>query len=226
MAYMELSKDGDVHILTLTNGAEENRLKIDVIDEYLAHLDAVEAYAGSTALVVVSGDPKFWNNGINLNWIASQPPESFPKLGRAMDKLYLRMALLSCPTIGCLNGHAYAGGAILAACFDFRFMRADRGFFCWPEVDINIPFSPIMHDVLALMPDRLAMSELMLTGRRIGGVEAQEKKIVMAAYPQEELWTKTMEWARMMAQKNRQTYASIKCGMKPRLMDHWKNWQE
>ena len=116
--------------------------------------------------------------------------------------------------------------SILAACFDFRFMRADRGFFCFPEVDINIPFSPIMHDVLALMPDRLAMSEMMLTGKRFGGVEAQEKKIVMAAYPQEELWTKTMEWARLMAMKNRQTYASIKCGMKPRLVEDWKNWQE
>ncbi|MBN1664411.1 MAG: enoyl-CoA hydratase/isomerase family protein [Deltaproteobacteria bacterium] len=226
MSYMELTKDGDVHILTLTNGAEENRLTIDVINEYLTNLDAVESYEGSTALVVVSSDPKFWNNGIHLDWLRSQPEGSVPNFGKFMDKLYLRMALLSCPTIGCLNGHTYAGGAILAACFDFRFMRADRGFFCFPEVDINIPFSPVMHAVLELMPDRLAMSEMMLTGKRIGGIEAQEKKIVMAAYPQEELWDKTMEWARMMAKKNRQTYASIKCGMKPRLMEYWKNRQD
>jgi enoyl-CoA hydratase/carnithine racemase len=223
---MELTKDGDVHVLTLTNGAEENRLTVDVIQEYLANLDAVEAYEGDTALVVVSSDPKFWNNGIHLDWLRSQPAGGLPNFGKFMDKLYLRMALLNCPTIGCLNGHTYAGGAILSACFDFRFMRADRGFFCFPEVDINIPFSPIMHAVLALMPDRLAMSEMMLTGKRIGGVEAHEKKIVMAAYPQGELWDKTMEWARMMARKNRQTYASIKCGMKPMLMEYWKSWQE
>jgi enoyl-CoA hydratase/carnithine racemase len=136
------------------------------------------------------------------------------------------MALLNCPTIACLNGHTYAGGAILAACFDFRFMRADRGFFCFPEVDIDIPFSPIMHAVLELMPDRLAMTEMMLTGKRIGGIEALEKKIVMAAYPQDQLWDKTMEWARMLAQKNRKTYSDIKINMKHRLADYWKNWQE
>lgn len=226
MSYMELKKDGDVHILTLTNGAEENRLTVDVIKEYYENLDAVEAYEGNTALVVVSSDPKFWSNGIHLDWLRAQPAGSIPNFGKFMDKLYLRMALLNCPTIGCLNGHTYAGGAILAATFDFRFMRADRGFFCFPEVDINIPFSPIMHAVLDLLPDRLAMTEMLLTGKRIGGVEAQEKKIVMAAYPQAELWDNTMEWARMLAKKNRQTYTTIKCNMKPRLMEYWKNWQE
>jgi enoyl-CoA hydratase/carnithine racemase len=226
MSYMELTKDGDVHILKLTNGAEENRLTIDVINEYLANMDAIEASEENTALVVVSSDPKFWNNGIHLDWLRSQPPGSMPSFGKYMDKLYLRMALLNCPTIACLNGHTYAGGAILAACFDFRFMRADRGFFCFPEVDIDIPFSPIMHAVLELMPDRLAMTEMMLTGKRIGGIEALEKKIVMAAYPQDQLWDKTMEWARMLAQKNRKTYSDIKINMKHRLADYWKNWQE
>lgn len=225
MSHMELKKDGDVHVLTLTNGAEENRLTTDVINEYLANLDAVEAYEGNTALVVVSSDAKYWNNGINLDWLRSAGG-AIENFGRLMDKLYLRMALLSCPTIGCLNGHTYAGGAILAACFDFRTMRADRGFFCFPEVDINIPFSPVMHAVLSLMPDRLAMSELMLTGKRIGGAEAREKKVVMAAYPQDELWTKTMEFAQLMALKNRQTYTSIKQGMKPQLVEYWKNWKE
>ena len=226
MAYMELTRDGNIHVLTLTNGAEENRLTVDVINEYLDNLEAVEKYEGNTVLIVVSSDPKYWNNGIHLDWLQSQPAGSLSNFGRYMDKLYLRMALLNCPTVGCLNGHTYAGGAILAACFDFRFMRADRGFFCFPEVDINIPFSPVMHAVLELMPDRLAMTEMMLTGKRIGGIEAQEKKIVMAAYPLEELWDKTMDWARMLAQKNRQTYTNIKSHMKRRLVDYWNNWQE
>jgi len=223
---MELTRDGDVHVLTLTNGAEENRFTEDVVHEYEAALDTLEAYQGNTALVVTSSDPKFWSNGINLQWITTKAPDYFPGFGRMLDKLFMRFALLNMPTVGCLTGHTYAGGALLAATFDFRFMRSDRGFFCYPEVDIHIPFTPIMHQVLDLLPDRLALTELLLTGRRITGIEAQAKQIVMAAYPADELIGKTMEMARMLAQKDRQIYTTIKHNMRQALVNSQKNWQD
>jgi len=226
MTTMELTRDGDVHVLTLTNGAEENRFTADVVHEYEAVLDTLEAYEGSTALVVTSSDPKFWSNGINLQWITTQPPDYFPGFGRMLDHLFLRFALLNMPTVGCLTGHTYAGGALLAATLDFRFMRADRGFFCYPEVDIRIPFTPIMHQILDLLPDRLAATELLLTGRRIGGLEAQAKQIVTAAYPAGELWDKTMAMARMLALKDRQTYTTIKHGLRQILVNTWSRWQD
>jgi len=211
----------------MTNGAGENRFTADVIREYNAALDELEAFSGNTALVVASSDPKFWCNGINLEWIITQPREWAEKnFGRMLDKLFLRFALLNMPTIGCLNGHTYAGGAALAATFDFRFMRADRGFFCFPEVDIGIPFTPIMQQILDYLPDHLALTELLLTGRRVGGLEARDMKIVMAAYPLEELWKKTMEMAGMLALKDRATYATIKRNMRRTLFDILNNWKE
>jgi len=226
MSTMELTRDGDVHVLTLTNGTQENRFTEDVINEYEAALDALEAYEGNTALVITSNDPKFWSNGINLQWFMTQPPDYYPGFGRMLDKMFMRFALLNMPTLGCLTGHAYAGGALLAATLDFRFMRSDRGFFCYPEVDIRIPFTPIMHQVLDLLPDRLALTELLLTGRRISGIEAQAKQIVLAAYPAEELWGKAMEMARMLAIKDRRTYTTIKHNMRQALVNSWKNWQD
>ncbi|MDD5713188.1 MAG: enoyl-CoA hydratase/isomerase family protein [Smithellaceae bacterium] len=214
MANMELTKKGDVYVLTLTNGANANTLTSDVAAEYNAALDELEAAQGNTALVVTSSDPKYWCNGINLDWLITQPPDYFPSFASLLDRLYLRFALLDMPTIGCLTGHTYAGGALLATTFDFRLMRADKGFFCFPEVNIKIPFTPVMHRILELLPDRHALAELLLTGRRVGGAEALSMQIVSAVYPLEELLPKAMELAGELAQKDRQTYTTIKRGFR------------
>jgi Delta3-Delta2-enoyl-CoA isomerase len=221
MSYMELSKDGDVHILTLTNGAEENRFTDAVVEEFHAILDKLESYDGNTALVITSSDPKYWSNGINLKWMETRPANYINEFGRVLDKLLLRFAVLNMPTVGCLNGHTYAAGAILATALDFRFMRADRGFFCFPAVDLRLTYTPIMHQIFDLLPDRLALTEMLLTGKRLGGIEAQEKKVVMAACPLDEMLPKSMEWARMLSAKDRRTYTVIKRNMRRSLVESW-----
>ena len=124
------------------------------------------------------------------------------------------------PTIGCLTGHVYAGGAILATTLDFRLMREGRGFFCFPEVDIKILFSPIMYEILRLLPDHYALNELVLTGKRVGGKEALAMKIVSAVYPEETLYDKAMALATELAKKDRRTYAHIKRGLRQALVKY------
>ncbi|MEN6622671.1 MAG: enoyl-CoA hydratase/isomerase family protein [Smithella sp.] len=219
MSTMELKKEGTVFVLSLTNGAQANTITDDVIAEYNAALDEVEAAPGNAALVVTSSDPKYWSNGIDREWLMTRPPDYLTQLASSLDRLYLRLALLNTPTVGCLTGHVYAAGAILATTLDFRFMRADRGFFCYPEVDINIPFTPIIHRIVDLMlPDRQAICELVLTGKRVGGEEALKMKIVSAIYPAETLFPETMKIARFLAGKDRKMYTKLKRDMRIELV--------
>ena len=217
---MELTKQGTVYVLTLINGANANTLTEDVVGEYHDILDELEASAENSALILTSSDPKFWCNGINLEWLLKQPHDYFPKFVELLDELFLRFSLLPMPTVGCLTGHVYAGGAILATTLDFRLMREDRGFFCFPEVDLKILFSPVMYDILRLLPDHYALNELVLTGRRIGGKEALTMKIVSAIYPEETLNDKAMELAIALAKKDRRTYAHIKRGLRGALVKY------
>jgi len=220
MPTMELTKEGAVYVLTLTNGANANTLSEDVVGEYHEVLDELEGSAENSALILTSSDPKFWCNGINLDWLLKQPHDYFPKFVELLDELFLRFSLLAMPTIGCLTGHVYAGGAILATTLDFRLMREDRGFFCFPEVDIKILFSPIMYEILRLLPDHYALNELVLTGRRVGGKEALAMKIVSAVYTEETLYDKSMALAIELAKKDRRTYAHIKRGLRQALVKY------
>ncbi len=220
MPTMELTKEGAVYVLTLTNGANANTLTEDVVGEYHDIMDELEASAENCALILTSSDPKFWCNGINLDWLLKQPHDYFPKFIEILDELFLRFSLLPMPTIGCLTGHVYAGGAILATTLDFRLMREERGFFCFPEVDIKILFSPIMYEILLLLPDHYALNELVLTGKRVGGKEALAMKIVSAVYPEETLYDKAMALATELAKKDRRTYAHIKRGLRQALVKY------
>jgi len=217
---MELTKEGAVYVLTLTNGANANTITGDAVGEYHDILDELEASTENSALILTSSDPKFWCNGINLDWLLKQPHDYFPKFIQLLDELFLRFSLLSMPAVGCLTGHVYAGGAILATTLDFRLMREDRGFFCFPEVDIKILFSPLMYEILRLLPDHYALNELLLTGKRVGGKEALTMKIVSAVYPVETLFDKAVELATSLAKKDRRTYAHIKRGLRQSLVKY------
>jgi len=215
---MELRNEGAVYVLSLINGAKANSFTEEVIGEYNAIIDELEAVKGNAALIITSTDPKFWSNGINLEWILTKPIPYWSQFAYLLDKLYLRMALLNMPTVGCLTGHTYAAGAILAACLDFRFMRADRGFYCFPEIDIKIPFTPIMQQIVNLLPDRQAVTELVFTGRRIGGEEALKMKVVYAICPEDTIFSQAMEMAQFLSKKDRKTYTAIKRNMRSNLV--------
>ena len=119
---------------------------------------------------------------------------------------------------GCLTGHTFAGGAILAAAQDFRLMREERGWFCFSEVDVKVPLTHTMHEVVDLLPNRQALRELLLTGKRIGGREAADLGVVDGAYSREKLFDKCMDLARMLATKDRKTYGIIKRRMRRQLV--------
>ncbi|MGK0289203.1 MAG: enoyl-CoA hydratase/carnithine racemase [bacterium] len=219
MSTLELKKEGSVYTLTMNNG--ENSFTKDVVDEHLAILDELEATKENASLVVTGSNPKFWSTGINLEWLlkeAGERPEYFDEFKGILDQLFVRYALLDMPTIACLNGHAFAGGAILATSFDFITMRSDRGWFCFPEIDIKIPFTHAMHLVLELVSNKHLLKEMLLTGKRVGGKEALEKNLADAIFTEEELLPKTQELAALLAQKDRATYKAIKHGIRHHLV--------
>ena len=68
--YVTLVQHGHVSVLTLDNG--ENRLTTSMVRELDAALDEIEQTDGPQALVTASSDPKFFSNGLDLDWITSK----------------------------------------------------------------------------------------------------------------------------------------------------------
>ena len=201
-----LDRDGEVFLLDL--GDDENRFDPDWVRAVSAHLDEVAGADGPRALVTTATG-KFWSNGLDLAWMGEHPDEAGPFVDE-VHALLARVLSLPVPAVAACQGHVFAAGAMLALAHDARVMRGDRGFFCLPEVDISIPFTPGMG---ALIQARLAPQtahEAMTTGRRYGGVDAAAAGIVDEAVPEGQVLSAAVERARPLAGKAGPTLGAIK----------------
>jgi enoyl-CoA hydratase/carnithine racemase len=97
---------------------------------------------------------------------------------------------------------------MLALAHDQRVMRTDRGFFCLPEIDIRIPFTPGMNALITVRLSARTAHEAMTTGRRYGGLDAAAAGIVDEAVEAEQVLPRAIERAAALADKDPATLAT------------------
>ena len=200
MAKVEFILDEKVAVVSLNDG--ENRFNPEFLKAFLRVLDTIEQETEARTLVVRATDEKIFCNGIDLNWIApllkSGEKEPIKAFLFKLNDLFKRIILYPMPTIAAITGHAFAGGAILACAFDFRFMRTDRGFFCFPEVDLNIPFLPGMIALIKKAIPMYKFEEMQYTGKRLTGQECEAHHIVMKACHINDLMNEALAFAKTL----------------------------
>ncbi|MFC9115372.1 MULTISPECIES: enoyl-CoA hydratase-related protein [Streptomyces] len=204
-----LDRQENVFVLDLGDG--ENRFHPDWIAAVGAALDEVEKAEGPRALVTAATG-KFWSNGLDLEWLFANA-DHYHDYVVSVHELFARLLALPVITVAALQGHTFAAGAMLSLAHDFRVMRADRGYWCLPEADIDIPFTPGMS---SLIQSRLAPQtahEAMITARRYGGGDAAAAAIVDRAVPEDEVRSTALELAQSLAPKAGTTLGTIKSRM-------------
>jgi len=198
MVKIDLKLGDKVAVITMNE--DDNKLNPEMCNALIAMLDKVERETEALTLVVKSGHAHIWSNGFDLDWVnAKLEMEDKEAVNEFLVRdIELRRRLLTYPliTIAAINGHVFGGGAILSCCFDFRFMRMDRGFFCIPVVDRGYPILHSTRELLKRVLPAYVVQDLILTGRRLTGVECAEKHIVTEAYPNDDLMDRAMAFAR------------------------------
>jgi enoyl-CoA hydratase/carnithine racemase len=202
---MNLGYDGKIAVLDL--GDDENRFSPGFLDEFDTHLDEVVG-GGAQGLVTTAGG-KFYTNGLDLDWLMAHGDQTQWYVNR-VQRLLARVLTLPVPTAAALPGHAFGAGAMLALAHDFRVMRADRGFFCFPEVDIRIPFTRGMAALIQARLTPQAAVASMTTGRRFGGTDAEAIGIVDATAPEGGITGAAVDMLKPLEGKDQGTLGAIK----------------
>src|SRR3954462_12847970 len=201
-AHLEITDD----IAVLNLGDDENRFSPEWLETGNGFLDRIEA--GEAKALITTGDGKFYSNGLDLDWLAAHSDQGDWYVDQ-VQQLLARILVTPVPTVAAVNGHAFGAGSMLGIAHDFRVMRVDRGYFCFPEVDIHIPFTPGMNALIMAKLTPQAAIESMTTGRRYAADDACAAGIVDAVVPIEELAATAAGRVRDLAGKDRATLGKI-----------------
>ena len=135
---INLERVGDVFVMTMDAG--ENRWNTNFARAFDARLDEALASEGPAALVTRSSDPKFFSNGLDLDWRRGEGDgEGGDKsvFGDEFFALMDKLITFPMPTLCAVNGHGFGAGFMMALCHDVRMMREDRGYLCANEIQIG-----------------------------------------------------------------------------------------
>lgn len=183
MVLFTLEKNEDIAIVKMINGA--NRQNLDFARELIKLFDEILADNDINSIILTSSDEKNFSQGVDVEWLMKKFEQkdfdSIRSFLYTMNDVFKKLLLMPVPVIAAINGHAFGNGAMLACACDFRFMRKDKGYFCFPEVDIKIPFLPGMIAFVRKAIPEYKFNELKLTGKKATASELFEHHIIEKA---------------------------------------------
>ncbi len=205
---IDLERDGAIHVVTMNHGP-------NVIDppwqaRMLEVLDAVEADCEGEAGLVLTGEGKFFSNGLHVEVLMGLEGEDMARFGASMQQIMGRLLTLPVPTVAAVNGHAFAAGAFLALACDYRIMREDRGWICISEVDAGVPIGAPMMALLRSKVPAATAREAVLSGKRYAADEAIAAGFADGKAPEDELVADAKALAQSLAGKERRIFGTLK----------------
>lgn len=206
---MKLERDGPVGILTIDT-TRNNAINLDFIEEAHARMDEAEADPGIRSLVVTATHPSVFCPGIDL-------PDLLPRDQAGMRRFFSAITGLACrkfafpkPEVYALNGHAIAGGCVMALTGDVRLMARGRYQIGLLEVDLGLSASAGMVEIVAYVLGRRGAERLLAAGGLLTPEEALARGLVDELVEPDLLMTRALERARGLAEKPPLAYATLK----------------
>jgi len=211
------TQTGKTGTITLDDG-KANAMSIAWFAALGAALDQAEA--AELDALVFRGRPGFFSGGLDIKKLPTLSADELKKLTRDFAAVMLRVLAFPVPTIARIEGHAIAGGAILALACDLRLALDGTHRFQMNEVAIGIPVPEWMILIAETCVPKAEMVKLLLHARPYTIREAAAAGLVHAVHPDVAALDAQVAVAiESLAPLNRTAYAKSKRQMRQASID-------
>jgi enoyl-CoA hydratase len=204
---IELTHRGDIAIVTLMHG-KANALDIDFCDAIAAQF-AVLRNAPAKA-VVLTGQGRMFSAGVNLLKLSEGGAPYVRRFLPALHRLYEEVFFFPKPVVAAVNGHAIAGGCVLACCADRRIAARDGGRIGVTELLVGVPFPAMAFEVMRFATPPAFFAETLLSGATYLPEIAQARRLVDELADADVLLPRAIEAATVLAALSPPAFATTK----------------
>lgn len=197
----------------------------EALSAALADLHADETVGG----VVLTGTGSAFSAGVELFRVVDGGDPYVRGLLAAVGDFFGRLRSFPKPMIAAINGHAIAGGAVMACGCDYKVMAEGKGRVGLPELMVGVPFPSVALEMVRSAVPARYHREVMLLGNSYGVEEAVERGFVDEIVPADALLSRAHEVASALATippatfslTKRQWYAADPSTLEPELVEIW-----
>ncbi len=186
---IELEQKDDLAIVWLNRPDIHNAFNETMISELITCFEEINT-SNDIRVVLLRGRGKSFCAGADLNWMRDVAKYSFEqnfKESLNLSKCFFTIYTCKKPTIAVVHGAAIGGANGLLASCDFAYAE-ENTTFSLSEVKIGIVPACISPYVTKRVGE-YGSKELMITGKRFKGKEAEYHRLVNKSLPAEELET-------------------------------------
>ena len=198
---------GGVAIVRLSHG-KVNAFDVELLREWMAALEALEN--GEPSAVVVTGLGTTFSAGVDLRRLTRGGADYIQEFLPLLTDAFLRTFSFPKPLIAAVNGHAVAGGCILACACDYRVMAHGAGRIGTPELSVGVPFPSAAMEILRLTVPSHRLQALIYGGLTCSPDQALTNGFVDELASAESLIDRTVEIAARLGSLPHATFALTK----------------
>lgn len=204
---IELERRDNLAILRMGHGPA-NAMDTEFCREVARQMTAAdESDAGA---VILTGQGEIFSAGVDLPQLLEGGVEYIRQFLTALSEMLESAFFLSKPLISAINGHAIAGGCLLACAADYRLMSTGIGRIGVPELHVGVPFPVAGMELMRAQVSPIHFEEVMLGGATYSGEEAFERGLIDELIDAEQLMSRTEEVAQARASIRPEVYALTK----------------
>jgi enoyl-CoA hydratase len=184
-----------------------NAMDVQLLEESIAALDEVAAL--ERRAVVITGREGFFSAGADLKVVPTLGPSDQRKMVDGINRMATGWYGLERPVVCAVNGHAIAGGMVLALCADYR-VGSTEGKLGLTEVRAGVPYPAAAIAVVRAELSAQAARRLALGAGLVDPPEALKLGLVDELRPPSEVLDRALEVARELAALPAASYAHVK----------------
>lgn len=200
-------------LITL-NMDKVNSIDPDFVDTLTQLLEKI-AIDSSVRSVVLTGKGSFFSFGFNVPYLLSVGLKTFEVFIHRFTGLYRLLFTFPKPIVAAINGHAIAGGCMLAISCDFRIMITGKPKIALNEITFGAGVFAGITEILISIVGKSAARIILFTGKLFTASDALKLGLVHdIAENFEELMEKSILKAVELGKINTPAYSMIKSNFK------------